>query len=184
MSLWRGNISRTQKKKQWFVLTSTFQLWHQNHTIFEKQITPYTKICEDVAKGVAEMSDWVMASWFHTIHLLSTLASWISRISCWKIGFHWRKWYHMLSKSIMCICHTHIIYEWHCCQHIGLFQEPRETCELMKVYSDWIWMNVYKQATRAELSAARRKNILPTKIHTFHFHSQVHTRDDLDIRYG
>lgn len=25
--------------------------------IFEKQITPYTKICEDVAKGVAEMSD-------------------------------------------------------------------------------------------------------------------------------
>ena len=159
MSLWRGNISRTQKRNNGLFWPLHFNqdikirhVWKTNHTIHQD----LWRCCKRCSWDV-RLSHGFLVSYYSPP---STLAPWISRISCWKIGFHCRN-YIRCYQNLSCVYVTRL-YEWHYWSTL-VFQEPRETCELMKVYSDWIWMNVYKQTTRAELSAARRK---------FHFHSQ------------
>lgn len=159
MSLWRGNISRTQKRNNGLFWPLHFNydikithIWKTNHTIHQD----LWRCCKRCSWDV-RLSHGFLVSYYSPP---STLASWISRISCWKIGFHWRNDI-TCCQNLSCVYVTHTYIWVALLQHIGLFQEPRETCELMKVYSDWIWMNVYKQATRAELSAARRKTYCP-----------------------
>lgn len=150
MPLWQGNTSRTQKRSN-----GLFWPLHFSYDSYDIKIpnVRYLWSCCKRVKLRCPTESWLLGFILFTSFNLGPM-DWISRISiahekCYFI----QQWYHMLSKFITCISH---IWLASFLKHIALFQEELETCELMKLYSHWIWMDVEKEATRAELSAERR----------------------------